>query len=144
MIFHDCNFHRFLGFYAMFWGNAMSEKCKDQQDMPTFTTLTNKLWNFCQILTSLRFSMTNFILRGYCTPRPYFGRLCTFSWKIKQLWTKYRMDLVRNVRRNSKITGLLQYRPLLWSYSKKCAKINIFHVLNHKSITTWVSENPVQ
>ena len=29
-------------------------------------------------------------------------------------------------------------------YSKKCAKINILHVLNHKSITTWVSEIPVQ
>ena len=25
---------------------------------------------------------------------------------------------------------------------KKCAKINIFHVLSHKSITTWVSEIP--
>ena len=28
--------------------------------------------------------------------------------------------------------------------SEKCAKINIFHVLSHKSITTWVSEIPVQ
>ena len=37
-----------------------------------------------------------------------------------------------------------QKRPLLWSYSEKCAKINIFHVLSHKSITTWVSEIPVQ
>ena len=26
-------------------------------------------------------------LRGYCTPGPYFWRLCAFSWKIKQLWT---------------------------------------------------------
>ena len=44
----------------------------------------------------------------------------------------------------SKITVLLQATPLLWSYSEKCAKINIFHVLNHKSITTWISEIPVQ
>ena len=48
------------------------------------------------------------ILRGYCTPGPYIWRLCVFSWKIKQLWTKYPMDLVRNVQRKSKITNLLQ------------------------------------
>ena len=83
-------------------------------------------------------------LRGYCTPGPYFWRLCAFSQNIKQLWTKYLVDLNRNVPRNSKITVLLQLRPLLWSYSEKCAKINIFHVLSHKSITTWVSEIPVQ
>ena len=78
-------------------------------------------------------------LRGYCTSVPYFWRLCAFSQKIKQLSTKYPKDLVRNVPRNSKITVLLQWRPLLWSYSEKCAKINIFHVLSHKSIITWVS-----
>ena len=47
-------------------------------------------------------------LRGYCTPGPYFLRLCAFSQKIKQLRTKYPMDLVRNVPRNSNITILLQ------------------------------------
>ena len=47
-------------------------------------------------------------LRGYCTSGPYFLRLCAFSQKIKQLRTKYPMDLVRNVPRNSKITVLLQ------------------------------------
>ena len=83
-------------------------------------------------------------LRGYCTPGPYFWKLCAFSQKIKQLRTKYSMDLDRNVPRNSKITVLLQLRPLLWSYSEKCAKIHIFHVLSHKSITTWVSEIPMQ
>ena len=56
--------------------------------------------------------LSNFILpgllRGYCTTGPYFWRLCVFSQKIKQLRTKYPMDLVRNVPRNSKITVLLQ------------------------------------
>ena len=47
-------------------------------------------------------------LKGYCTPGPYFLRLCTFSQKIKQLRAKYPMDLVRNVPRNSNITILLQ------------------------------------
>ena len=42
-------------------------------------------------------------LRGYCTSGPYFWRLCAFSQKIKQLRTKYPMDLVRNVPRNSKL-----------------------------------------
>ena len=83
-------------------------------------------------------------LRGYCTSGPYFLRPFAFSQKIKQLWTKKPMDLVTNVPRNSKITVLLQQRQLLWSYSEKCTKINILHVLNHKSITTWVSEIPVQ
>ena len=50
----------------------------------------------------------NFNLRGYCTSGPYFWRLCAFSQKIKQLWTKYPMNLVRNISRNSKITVLLQ------------------------------------
>ena len=27
-------------------------------------------------------------LWGYCTPEPYFGRLCVFFQKIKQFWTK--------------------------------------------------------
>ena len=70
-------------------------------------------------------------LRGNSTPGPYFGRLCAFSQKIKQLWTKYSVDLVRNVPRNSKITVLFQWRPLLWSYCKNCAQINIFHVSSH-------------
>ena len=46
-------------------------------------------------------------LRGYCTPGPYFWRLCAFSQKVNNLWTKYPMDLVRNVPRNSEITVLL-------------------------------------
>ena len=50
----------------------------------------------------------NLYLRGYCTPGPYFWRLCAFSQRIKQHWSKYPMDLVRNVPRNSKITVLLQ------------------------------------
>ena len=53
-------------------------------------------------------SFIRMCLRGYCTSGPYFWRLCAFSQKIKQLRTKYPMDLVRNVPRNSKITVLLQ------------------------------------
>ena len=102
---------------------------------------TRKMKYWIQVYPLMHLSVC---LRGYCTPGPYFWRLCAFSQKIKQLRTKYSMDLVRNVPRNSKITVLLQWRPLLWSYSQKCAKINIFHVLNHKSITTWVSEIPMQ
>ena len=44
------------------------------------------------------------IITGYSTPRPYFWRLSPFSPKIKQLWTKYPMHLIRNVPRNSKIS----------------------------------------
>ena len=98
-------------------------------------------WSYYALIVALRVFR---ILRGYCTSGPYFWRFCAFSQKIKQLRTKYPMDLVRNVPRNSQITILLQCRPLLWSYSEKCAKFNIFHVLSHKSITTWVSETPVQ
>ena len=98
----------------------------------------------CKLVYFIKKNIFIQVLRGYCTSGPYFWRFCAFSQKIKQPRTKYPMDLVRNVSRNSKITILLQCRPLLWSYSEKCAKINIFHVLSHKSITTWVSETPVQ
>ena len=47
-------------------------------------------------------------LKGAVPPWPYFWRHCAFSQKIKQLWIKYPMDLVRNILRNSKITVLLQ------------------------------------
>ena len=107
-------------------------------------TNKQKKWKllFLEHFIIVKFIFKN--LRGYCTSGPYFWRFCVFSQKIKQPRKKYPMDLVRNVPRNSKITILLQCRPLLWSYSEKCAKINIFHVLSHKSITTWVSETPVQ
>ena len=99
---------------------------------------------YAYVVTACLISLATFNLRGYCTSGPYFWRLCAFSQKIKQLWTKYCMDLVRNIPRNSKITVLLQWRSLLWNYSEKCVKINIFHVLSHKSITTWGSKIPVQ
>ena len=69
----------------------------------------NALWqqNLCHKIPDQ--SVVIFIyLRGYCTSGPYFWRLCAFSQKIKQLRTKYPLDLVRNVPRNSKITVLLQ------------------------------------
>ena len=46
-------------------------------------------------------------VKGYSTPGPYFWRLCAFSQKTnkqktnKQLLTKYSMDLVRNMPKNS-------------------------------------------
>ena len=73
---------------APFLPPARRKKCKNQQFLAKFL-------NVCP-------------LRGYCTSGPYFWRLCAFSQKIKQLRTKYPMDLVRNVPRNSKITVLLQ------------------------------------
>ena len=72
------------------------------------------------VLSNIKYAVTSSpFLRGYSTPRPYFWRLCIFSQKIKHLWTKYPMDLVRNVPRNSK-------RPLLWSYIKKNVRKSIF------------------
>ena len=60
---------------------------------------------WCWSLMAVVYKMTCMAgLRGYCTSGPYFWRLCAFSQKIKQLWTKYPMDLVRNVPRNSKST----------------------------------------
>ena len=70
------------------------------------------VWLFvCLFCFALFFKMAD--LRGYCTPGPYFSRFCAFSQKIKQLRTTYPMDLVRNVPRNSKITGLLQVETIV-------------------------------
>ena len=52
-------------------------------------------------------------LKGVQHPGPYFLRLRVFTQKIKQLRTKYAMNLVRIVPRISKITVFLQQRPLL-------------------------------
>ena len=48
------------------------------------------------------------VLRGYCTPGPYFWKICIFSQKIKQLLTKCTKDLIRNLPRYSKIAVLFQ------------------------------------
>ena len=58
------------------------------------------------------------ILRVYYTTEPYFWRLCVNSQKIKQLWTKYPMDLIRIVPRNSKITVSFQLATCMWSNCK--------------------------
>ena len=75
------------------------------QHRPASAGVSTEIWNF-NLLSWV--SLQDRSLRGYCTPGPYFWRLCAFSQKIKQLRTKYPMHLVRNVPRNSKITVLLQ------------------------------------
>ena len=134
----DLTYHEYKSFYIFFFlntSNHMQINCANLFKMFCFTV------SFMHCMCYMNSTHFQFrALRGNCTPRPYFWRLCAFSRKIKQFRTKYPMDLVRNVPRNSKITVLLQWRPLLWSCSEICAKINIFHVLSHKSITTWVSE----
>ena len=70
--------------------------------MPEILILSYRLW---AVTNSY---VLHCFLRGYCTSGPYFARLRAFSQKIKHLWTKYPMDLLRNIPRNSKITVLLQ------------------------------------
>ena len=138
-----------LMYYVYYLGQSVSKSLVNQSNGFEDVALnvdTNKTQNLDFLLDAADFAkfLAMKDLRGYCTPGSYFWRLCAFPQKIEKLRTKNPMDLVRNVPRNSKITVLLQWRPLLWSYSEKCVKINIFHVLRHKSITTWVSEIPVQ
>ena len=52
-------------------------------------------------------------LIGYCTPGPCLFKLCVFSQKIKQRWTKYPMDLIKNVPMNSKITAFISVETLV-------------------------------
>ena len=72
-----------------------------------FVIFFPELWFLIAYTYMVQISLQNsggkvVFLRGYCTPGPYFGRLRAFSQKINQLRTKYPMDLVRNVPRNSK------------------------------------------
>ena len=88
-------------------------KCPPPARRLSFFWVLKRLWNTCMYhVNQIKYPGSNNViehaLRGYCTPEPYFWRLCAFSQKIKQLRTKYPMDLVRNVQRNSKITVLLQ------------------------------------
>ena len=75
----------------------------------------------------------------------FLKTLCNFAKKnikkIKQLWTKKILSIWSEMFQGTqKYSFTSADTLLLWSYSKKFAKINIFHVLSHKSITTWVSE----
>ena len=83
-------------------------------------------------------------LRGTAPQSLIFENFAHFLKKINQLWTKYPLDLVRNVPRNSKLLFYFSLETIVVKLGKICAKINIFHVLSHKSITTWVNEIPVQ
>ena len=98
-----------FSFYTSFAPNVIYAHSSIKHTNKTFFHLRPLM----KMLTSLdctfwSLTITTRSLRGYCTSGPYFWRLCTFSKKIKQLRTKYPMDLVRNVPRNSKITVLLQ------------------------------------
>ena len=63
------------------------------------------------------------LIRGYCTPSLdlilpapldlVFEDFCVFYPKIKKLSTKYPMDLIKNVPRNSKISFFFQLRQWL-------------------------------
>ena len=50
-------------------------------------------------------------LRGTAALELIFEDFVYFLKKIKQLWTNYPMDFIRNVPRNQKITVLFQFRP---------------------------------
>ena len=109
-MFRECNFHRFLGFYASFFFFFFLSikcnvwKCRDQQGRPTYTTLTDKLWflflvclfvclflflflffvfvllNFQSNLTSQRFIMPNFTLK--CLKNnDFLGNFFFLRWK---------------------------------------------------------------
>ena len=83
-----------------------------------FAELNNKYhWGYCK----LEYCWGT--LRGYCTPGPYFWRLCIkknknknkkIGQRIQWIWLKCSKQL------NS--TGLFQLRPWSWSYSKNVWK----------------------
>ena len=80
VIFCDCNFRCFLGFYTFFPPYECNVwKCRDQQDRPIYTTLTDKIWkfllNFQRNSTSLRFLMINFTSR-YSKNSDFLDNIC--------------------------------------------------------------------
>ena len=95
-----------LIFFFLNQTTYLKHMCWQHLSWVTSVVAKYKLLALWELLTTL-FSYF-YSLRRYCTPGPYFWRLRVFSQKIKQLRTKYPMDLVRNVPRNSKTTVLLQ------------------------------------
>ena len=75
------------------------------------------------------------MLTGYSTPGPYFWRLCAFSQNIKK---NFGQSILRIWSKMFQGSWKSQF------YSNKMCGMNIFHVLSYKTITTWVSEIPVQ
>ena len=88
----------------------------------------------CMTLLFLTWLTIYVFLKGVLHPWTLFVKtLCIFS-KNTATVDKVSYGSGQNVPRNNKIMILLQQRSLLWSYSKRCVKISIFHVLINKSI----------
>ena len=67
----------------------------------------------------------------------FLKKQSNFGQSILGIW----LEMFKGTQKNHSSTSV---ETLLCSYSKKCVKINILNVLSNKSITTWISEIPVQ
>ena len=79
-------------------------------------------------------------LRGYDTPGLIFYSLFAFSWKTRKFWTKFHMDLIRNVKGSQKLQLHFSKDNCCGTFSSKKMCKNQY--LIHNSITTlsWVTD----
>ena len=71
----------------------------------------------------------------------FLKTLCIFS-KNKPNLDKVSYGSGQKCSTELKNHSFTSVEAIVVKLSEKCVKINIFHVLNHKSITTWFSEIP--
>ena len=88
--FHTWKICAYSVFFKSFYEDDIQpeQKCPPPRNTGYITFVKHESYSNC-VFFFLSF------LRGYCTSGPYFWRLRAFSQKIKQLRTKYPMDLVR-------------------------------------------------
>ena len=79
------------------------------------------------------------ILKVYYPWTLFFKTLCIFS-KNKATLDKVSYGSGQKCSKELKNHSCTLVETTVVKLQKKCAKINIFHVLSHKAITTWVSE----
>ena len=88
--------------------------------------------------------MVFILLRGYSTPVPFFFKILSIFLKDKATLDKVSYGSGQKCSKELKNHSFTSVETIVAKLELKICKISVFHVLNHKSITTWVSEIPVQ
>ena len=74
----------------------------------------------------------------------FLKTLCAFSQNNKATLDKVSYGSGPQCSKELQNHSSTSVETIVLKLQWKCVKINIFYVLSHKSITTWISEFPVQ
>ena len=97
---------------------------------------------FKKMHRTIHFFLKQYKDRFWCflQERSYFYNLFAFSWKTRKFWTKFHMDLIRNVKGTQKLQLYFSKDNCCGTFSSKRMCNNQY--LIHNSVTTlsWVTD----